>query len=310
MFQSCVVTPGTWKNEQISSGKRDDFHQLNDKALRLLKADDTKGLKSMLSKEMNAGNNDRQIELIGNRLTDNDYDLLDEYYVVHKYKDTDTVNIKDGNINRYKLLYPFAAREMYMAYFIPKKPANKYMISLVYAKFDYGWKIVELGLSPYTINGKTAPELFALAKDQYTKNQLQAALNNVALAVACFEPGTYWQYPDKVDAGNLYARLNKEVNVKYSYPLVLRQLATGPMILRVYTKNQDDGTYPMVYYMTHFNLKDTAEVKKENLQIRNVINKLMPGLETNNKYILYSAFNKQPSGYTSVEHYDITAKVN
>jgi hypothetical protein len=310
MFQSCVLTPGTWKNEQISSGKRENFHQLNTEALRYLKANDPKGLKALLSKEMIEKNNVRDVEHISNRLNDNEYDLLDEYYVVHKYKDTDTVRSTNGNINRYNLLYPYEATEMYLAYFVPKKTNNKYMISLAYAKFNYGWKIVKLELEPYTINGKTAPELFSLAKEQYSNKQLQAALNNVSLAVTCFVPGAYWQYPDQADAGSFYVRVNREVNERYSYPLVLKQIATGPMILRVYNKNMDDGTYPMVYYMTHFPLKDTTEVKKENLEIRNVVVKLMPGLEQNNKYILYSAFNKQPTGYEEVDHFDMMDKVH
>ena len=45
-------------------------------------------------------------------------------------------------------------------------------------------------------------------------------------------------------------------------------------------------SYIWLYYMTHFPLKDTIEVKKENLQIRNALAKLMPGLAENNKYRL------------------------
>lgn len=310
VFQSCVVTPGSWKNEKISSGKREDFHQLNTEAFKYLKANDLKGLKSLLSKDLIDKNNERQVELISNRLNDNVYNLLDEYYVVHKYKDTDTVRIKNGSINRYSLVYPYEATEMYLAYFIPAKTNNKYMISLVYGKLNYGWKIVKLDLEPYAINGKTGPELFNLAKDQNDHKQIQAALNNVTLAMTCFKPGAYWQYPDQVDASDFYVRVNQAVNEKYHYPLVLKQVSSGPMILRVYNKDLDDGTYPMVYYMTHFDLKDTDAVKKENLQVRKVIGKLMPGLERNNKYILYSAFNRKPDGYTTVEHFDMMDKMH
>ncbi|MDF2431114.1 MAG: hypothetical protein JWP44_745 [Mucilaginibacter sp.] len=309
IFHSCTVVPGSWKNEKINTGKRDDFHLLNSRALKYLKANDPKGLKALLSKDMLANNNERQVELISNRLNDNLYELLDEYYVVHKFKDTDTVRSVGGQVNRYNLLYPYAAMEMYCAYFIPKKPDNKYMLSIIYAKFNYGWKIIKLDVAPYTINGKTAPELYALARQQYDKNHVQAALNNVELAVTCFKPGSYWQYPDELDAGKFYARVHTEVNQRYRYPLVLSQLASGPMILRIYTKNGDDGTYPMVYYMTHYNLNDTTAVKKENVQIRNAVSKLMPGLDENNKYIYYSAFNKMPTGYSSVDHFDMMQKV-
>ncbi len=311
IFQSCKPLPGSWKNEKISSGKRDDFHKLNTEILTRFKANDLKGLAAFFSKEMNAGRNDRQVELISNRLNDNAYELLDEFYVVHKYKDTDTVSITSGEINRYKLLCPYTTPEMYCAFFVPKKSDNKYMVSLVYGKFNWGWKITKLELAPYTINGKTAPELYALARQQHDKKQWQAALYNLTLAVTCFKPCSYWLYPDETDAEKLYTIIHQEVNETYSYPLVLKQLATGPMILRVYSKKADEGgTYPLIYYMTHFDLKDTIEVKKENLQIRNVISKIMPGLGANNKYIFYAAFNKQPTGYTTVDHFDMTDKVH
>ncbi len=309
IFQACKPLPGSWKNEKIADGKRDDFHKMTKEALKNLKANDPKSMIPLFSKAMNEGHNDRQIELISNRLTDNEFDLLDEFYVVHKYKDTDTVAAVGGDINRYALMAPFVNQEMYMAFFVPKKSDNKYMLSLIYSKFSYGWKITEMDLSPYTINGKTAPELYALARRQYDKHQVQAAINNLLLAVNCLHPSKYWMYPDEPDANKLYTTLHQDVINLYHYPMVLK-LATGPMILHVYTKTGDDGgTYPLIYYMTHFPLKDTTEVKKENLQIRSVVATLMPGIGENNKYIYYSAFNKQPTGYETVDHFDMVDKV-
>ena len=264
----------------------------------------------LLSKEMIADNNDRQVELISNRLTDNPYKLLDEFYVVHKYKDTDTVESKGSAISRYRLLYPSVAPEMYFAYFVPEKSDNKYMVSLVYAKFDYGWKITQMGLSPYTINGKTAPELYALARDQFEKKEYQAALNNSSLAQTCFSPGLYWQYPDEPDAFKFYIKAKLKVNQSYRFPLVMKQVPTGPMILNIYMQKNDDGTFPVIYYMTHFPLKDIDDVKKENLQVQDAVKKIMPGITDNNKFILYSAFNEQPDGYKTVDHYDVTAKTH
>jgi len=307
---SCVTVPGTWKNERISSGKRDDFHDLNKEVLGYLKANDATSLKTVFSKDMNASNNAREIEHISNRLTDNEFQLLDEFYVVHKYKDTDTVRSTGVDINRYGLVYPYVTTETYLAFFVPKKADNKYMVSLIYGKFDYGWKIVKLNVEPYTINGKTAPELYAMAQDQYDKKEIQAALDNVSLAVGCYKPGEYWQYATEEEAGRFYTKVHTEVDERYRYPLVLKQVATGPMILRVYNKIGDDGAYPNVYYMTHYNLKDTVAVKKENMQIRTAVSKLMPGLGDNSKYVLYSAFNQKPNGYTSVDHFDMQAKAH
>jgi len=310
ILQSCVTVPGTWKDDQIPSGKRSDFHDLNTQVLKHLKNNDPNALKMYFSKEMNENNTAKKIDIISNRLNDYKYDLQDEYYVVNRYKDTDTVVSKEPALTRYKLVYPCEAREMYFAFFIPKKSDNQYMISLIYAKLSYGWKIVKLTVEPYTINGKTAPELYALAQKQAAKNEAQAALYNVSLAVSCFKPNLYWQYPDELDAEQLYTRVHQEVKFEYNYPMVLRQIATGPMILKVYNASDDNGTSPVIYYMTHFDLKDTTDIKKENMQIRGVVSKIMPGLAENNKKILYSAFNKQPNGYESIDHFDMTDKVN
>jgi hypothetical protein len=310
IVQACVTVPGSWKNEKISSGKRDDFHQLNSDALRYLKANDPKGLRALLSKEMLGENNERLVELISNRLTDNPYDLLDEYYVVNRYRDTDTVATQGGDIKRYAMIYPYAATQMYFAFFIPKKPASKYMISLIFAKFDYGWKIIKMELAPYTINGKTAPELFDLAEDEYNKKYLQAALNNVTLALSCITPCSYWRYPQQHETAIFYGKLTALVEERYRYPLVLKQVSTGPMILRVYSKTTDDGTFPLIYYMTHFNVSDTNAVKKENLQIRSAVKKIMPGLDEGSPYIYYSAFNKEPTGYETVDHFDMIEKLH
>ncbi|MDB5132901.1 MAG: hypothetical protein JWR02_2650 [Mucilaginibacter sp.] len=306
IFQSCAHTvPGSWKNGKINSGKLNDFHQLNTEVLKILKANEPKRLKSFLSKAMIESNNERDIEHISNHLNDNVYELLDEYYVIHKYKDTDTVRVANGDINRYALLYPYTTTEMYMAFLVPKKSNNKDMISLVYGKFDYGWKIIKLEVSPYTINGKTAPELYALARNQAEKGHFQAALNNLQLAFKCFKPGSYWQYPDEGDAGKLYTNVHGAVKLAYRFPIVLSQIPTGPMLTGVYIQKTDDGTFPAIYYMTHYDLKDTVDIKKENLQVRRAIEKMMPGMHEGNKCILYSAYNKMPTGYVSIDHFDM-----
>jgi hypothetical protein len=264
----------------------------------------------VFSKEMIEDNNARQIEQISAQLKDTPYKLLDEFYLVHKYKDTDSVHSVGSDINRYGLEYPYFTTEMYCAYFVPEKSDNQYMISLVYGKFNYGWKIVKMGLAPYTVNGKTAPQLFALAKAQYEKKEIQAALNNVELAETCFEPGLYWKYTDEFEAGRFNIKVRQEVIAKYRFPLVLKEVATGPMLLRVYIDQNDEGSYPMIYYMTHFPLKDTSAVKKENIEVRKAVAKLFPGLGENNNFILYSAFNVRPDGYNTVGHFDFKIKSN
>jgi hypothetical protein len=306
VLQGCVEKTGLWKNDQIQAGKRDDFHALNDQAVKDLKANDPKHLGLLMSRELieNRSTN-RTIELIGNRLTDYKYQLLDEYYVVNKYKDDDTIKSTGTGLNSYSLYYPSAAREMYFAFFIPTTGENKYLITAIYAKYSYGWKLSSLDLAPYTINGKTAPELLKLAKEQYEKKYLIDAENTMTLATTCLRPTSIWQYPDESEISDFYGKVMEEANKKYKFPFSLTVLPLQPKILNVYNKTTNEGTFPIIYYMTHISLKDTNAVKAENALIKKELSRMLPGIDKYGKYVFYDAFNKWPSGTETVDHFDM-----
>ena len=311
IFQSCSDQAGTWKNEQIKAGKREDFHELNEQAFKGLKANDPKQLGALLSKELidQERSTNRTIELISNQINDNKYKLLDEYYVVNSYIDADTIKTTSKDVNSYNLEYPGTTREMYIAFFIPVSGENKYLVSLIYCKYNYGWKISQLNESPYTINGKTAPELFKLAKEQYNKKYLIDAVNTLALASTCTAPSAIWHYPCEDDISDFYKKIINEANTRYKFPFTLNQVPTKPQILRIYNQTIPEGTYPMVYYLSHIKLTDTTAIKNENAQIKKVIGVVMPGIDKDKKYVLYSAFNERPGGGRTVEHYDMNDKL-
>jgi len=302
--------PGTLKNDQIKAGKREDFHALNEQAFADLKANKPKWLHDLLSKELIESNyTDRAVEHISNSLKVSDYTLLDEYYVVNKWKNADTIMNTNAGIHSYDLYYPGTAREMYMAFFVSKTGDDKSLISLVYCKFDYGWKINAMDVSPYTFNGKTAPELFKLAKEQYDKHYLIDAVNTMASADKCLRPVDMWQYPNENDIRSFYGTIVNEANDKYTFPFTIKQVPTQPRIFRIFNKTIAEGTYPMIYYLTRINLKNTAEVKKENDLVRKAIGQVIPGIDKDKKYILYSAFNKMPSATEEPDSYDVTDKL-
>ncbi len=311
LIQACSPPkPGTYKNDEISSGKRSDFHNLNTTALKYIKANSLKELQLMMSKEMidNSGN-ERQVERMSNRLTDNDYDLVEEYYVVAKHKGDDSVAASGTDVNRHKLKFNVAVQEMYFAFFAPKKSDNKYMISLVYSKLSYGWKITKLGLGEYTANGKTGPELAKLAKEEYDKKYLISAANNMQLALSCLNPSPVWEYADTAATDRFYDQVFKEAGKKNRYPIVLTQLPTRPMVLSVSMQRNDTWSAPNVWYMTHISIKDTNEVKKENLEVRKQLSKLLPGIDKDNKYVTYTAFNEFPTASKSVDRFEMTDKL-
>ena len=310
VLQSCINKPGCWKNEQISASKRADFHSLNDQAFKYLKANDANQLSFLESSELGQDRyNTRLINEISNNLNADNYTLFDEYYVINKYKAYDTIRSAAPGMNNYLLVYPGETHEMYIALFAPKTGVNKNMITLIYSKYNYGWKISSLDEGPYTFNGKTSPELFELGKTQYAEKHLVGAANTMDLANSCLHPASIWQYPNETDISSLYSRVTYEANKQYHFPFIIQQVATHPRIIRVFNQSTSGGYYPDIYYLSSIKLKDTAAIKKENERIQKVIGGLIPGIDKDNKHLVYTVFNEMPNIMKTVDRFEIDVKL-
>ncbi|MFD0794912.1 hypothetical protein ACFQZX_14895 [Mucilaginibacter litoreus] len=310
-FFSCSTETGIWRKEQIKDGQRDELHNLTGKIFKAILTKDDRTFSNYLSKEMLSG-------YYYNKLSSQVYDqlmrdslvLFDEFYVLNKYLNADTITVKNGN-NSYKLIYNGDPQEMYIAMYLPKKKLpDQYLTTLVYGNFDYGWKLKDINVTPYKINSKTAPELYQQATDDYTRGNVFAAANTMQLARSCSRPNSYWQYDNETDLYNFAAKVSNEVNTTYHFPLKVEAVKSGPSIFRIYNNTYNEGTFPNVCYITKLSLTDTAALVKENKSIRGVINSLLPGIESGTPYIVYSAFNKMPSYSEAVPHYEFKIKLH
>ncbi|MEO6851343.1 MAG: hypothetical protein ABI203_03630 [Mucilaginibacter sp.] len=304
--------PGIYCNEQIKAGKRSDFRDLNAKLFEGLKANNANKLEGIMSQEfINDPTKLRQIELLSNRLKEADYDILDEFYIINNPKDKNTIKVTDRGINNYDLHYDTLTHEIYIVHFIPKKNAVRYMITAVYGKYDYGWKVNKFDLNKYAINGKTAPELFKLAKERYAKNYLVDADDIMGQAIDCARPENEWKYKEEKEISAFSNKLDGKVNKKYNFPYTITQVRTQPEIFRVENQKTPDGVFPMIYYLSDIKLADTIALKKENKSIQKVIGTVMPGIDKDKKCVLYSVFGLMPDGTRgkSFDHFDITDRL-
>jgi aminopeptidase N len=183
------------------------------------------------------------------------------------------------------------------------------MISLVYAKFDYGWKLARMNLQPYTVNNKTAPQLYALAVKANQENHYSNTETFAELANFCSTPNDYWKYEVDSQIRDLAKISIIQANKHTSFPMLIEQIDTEPRLLYIANKRTNKGTYPMVYYETVVKLADTNAVKKENMAMRKVIGKIIPGIDQDNDHVLFSAFNKLPNTKVSVERFEMDWKL-
>lgn len=295
VLQSCREAPGTWVNNKIEPKRRAEFHQLNDMMLSALKSNNALQLENIMSREfLETPGKNRQIELCSIRMREGKNFLLDEYYMVHPTPDPISVKSFKYDINSYTVSYNPLTREKYLAFFTVQYGADKWMLTAAYNKYKYGWKVDDLELNPYTVAGKTAPELYRQAQEEYDKHYLVNAMTTMELARSCALPSVLWRYDEQEEMDNFYSKIADEARQIYTFPLVIKQLPTKPAIIRIFNQNRDEGMMPSIYYISKVSLKDTMAVKKEHDAIKKVIGNVMPGIDKGNKYIHYTVFNKMP----------------
>lgn len=307
LIQSCTLVPGVRKNEDIKSSKREKFHQMNNEVLQHLKAGETASLKMMLCDSLKKQSMTKLEDSISQQLKQNEYGLLDEYYVINKYADYDTIRVSGPLENRYGLMYPYVTFEEYFAFFLPKHSDNKYMISLNYGNFKDGWKLINISLKPYTIGGRTGPELYQQARQDYDNGNYPAAADAAKKAMMTMKPFAYWQYPDLEDATTFYKKTLAYI-AYYNLPFILQKVDTGPLILNITDTYTPDGVFPLVTYMTHYDIANAAAVKKENQAINVQISKMLPGLGKHYAFVYYSAYNQNPAANPGASHLDMKVK--
>jgi hypothetical protein len=297
--------PGTWKNNGIDAGIKEDFHQMNDLLFEAIKANKPIIVEKIMSKTMlNDPNNKRTIELSNIHLRKGKVTMLDEYYMVHDFNRENKIQAANYGNNSYALTYQPTTREMYMAFYIIKDGINQWLLSAVYNKLDYGWKLCELELNPYTISGKTAPELYDLAKKQYAKKYLIDAVNTMNLSRSCSLPNVMWSYAQQTEMNNFYTQVIDEAEKAYNFPVIIKDVSTQPKIFRVFNQSTAEGVFPEIYYLSRLNLKDTNAIKQEYNKVQKVIGKVLPGIDQDKKYLLYSVFSEK-SGKKKMYEYHL-----
>lgn len=306
LSSGCNKKPGSWKNGQIDAGKKKDLHAMHDGVMDDIRKDDQKHLENIMSAEvLNNPGTMRTVDNISNDLKSGKSELLDEYYIVNKYRDRDTIINKDHGINNYTIDYPGVAQEMYINISVITSPSEKRLVMAAYSKYNYGWKLSRLSVNTFALNGMTAPELYQLAKDQYQKKYLVDAVNTMGLAYACLTPVEIWQYPQHEEIMKFYQQIVGEAERKFGKGLVFSDIPTNPFVFRIANKQFTDGVYyPAVFYHSKVSLKDTTALKKENMQMRKSIGKLITGIDVGKKYLIYVAYNRPPSAKESVETYE------
>ncbi len=308
IFQSCNLSTSKFEKDQsIDAATRQEIKALNDKLFNGLTNNNLVTVQSLMSSGLlNKFGNDpnKMTDLISKKDIDN-YSILDEYNI--QASDT-AINIilPSGNSedNDYVFTFKSPNKDSYVSLLLLNSFGNQFLLVAAYGKYQNDWKLNILKFGQYSFFGKTAFDYFQMAQESIKKSYLIDAVNNISLSSVLLQPaGPYLQFVKEKQIKELGDSLSQEVNAKYQFPITLSNIDTKPQVFRIFPQVIKEGFFPMVYYHTDINLKDTTTLKLENLKIRKEVDSIFPGINKDKRFVFYWGFNEMPDGQKEVEHY-------
>jgi hypothetical protein len=195
----------------------------------------------------------------------------------------------------YILHYKALTKNVFISLNTAKVNSNELLLTLIYGKGDYGWKIYHIQFGNYSMYNKTAIDFYKSAKTYDSLGYLADAANQLFLAQLCIKPGNQlWQWQKESDIVSLQKSVMKKINEKYQFPLIVNNIKTKPKLLRIYPETFNDRYETMIIYQSQINIKDTTLLKLENLELRKEIGNIFKGIDLDKEYLLYRVLNELP----------------
>lgn len=308
IFQNCNLSTSKFEKDQsIDAATRQEIKTLNDKLFQGITKNDLTTVQSLLSPgllEKFGNDTNKLINLISSKQISN-YSILDEYSVQASASKINIV-LPSGNTQDNDYIFTFQSpnKDSYVSLLLLNNFNNQFLLAAIYGKYDNEWKLNILKFGEYSFMGKTAYNYFTIAKERAKKSCLIDAVNNILVSIDLLQPsGSYLQFINEKEIKEFGDSLLQQVNNKYKFPMTLSNIETKPQVFRIFPQVMEDGFFPMVYYRTDINLKDTISLKLENLKIRKVVDSIFTGIDKDKKFIFYWAFNEMPDGKKLLDRY-------
>lgn len=174
---------------------------------------------------------------------------------------------------------------------------DEYLITVLYTKIDNKWKIDEINAGQIGMYGKNANDFYKLGKESEDKGFGWDAFNHYNSARNLISPAEKLiSYPDAEDIISDFERMKAKVEYNYKMPYVLENIKTKPAIEEIRVIKNAEGIFPIISYTTKISVSDSVALAKEFKNVKAEIKKKYKGIDYNQKYIYYRAYNVNRNG--------------
>lgn len=307
VFMSCHTTViGVRKNENINPELRSEIKKLDELIMQKIFAADSNGLIGLCSEKMLAVSRKEAgllIRTLNQYVHKNNFIEFNNYHSVNAIANGSVLIPVDLSApGGYTLRYTSATKESYLSqYIVSDSISSDFLLTIFYTQGKEKWEISLIQFYQYRICGKTAPQLLADAQSSYANNNLVDAVNYATLTQYIARPGeNAWIYAHEEDMKTFYTKVYEEAKQRFDFPIALPEIKTAPKIIGVSPKPTDIGILPLISYQSTIPLADTNALKEEYRAIRAESVNIFEGLNRDNKFVCYKAYNELPDGKKEV----------
>lgn len=313
LFAGCQSKKKISWNDAISKPLKQEIKIKNDRVLQSLAENKPSDLKKIFSdtliKQTAEGFNDG-VSKMHESVSTKDYTVLDEYFVENISTGfRDTVSKNDSEKRAYKVTFEVLSKESYVSILLHDTPENQLLILCIYGKYNGDWKLEVLRIGRYSIFKRTAPDIYEPAKIFFDQGDLLDAANISSLIQQTLTPAyPFFHYEKEPEIKEFLKKVLTEAGNAYNLPMSVPAIKSTPQIFNIRLLPLKEGIFPVVTYITKFNLRDSSSIKKENDALQLIIGNLFHGIEKNNKYIFFQAYHETPGIEKAGDHIEFIMK--
>jgi hypothetical protein len=305
---------GLWQNDKIDPDTKSTIAALNKEVFKCMATNDyqhlvqlfSDSLKDAIKPDFDGEFMPRMEKLLAGRK----YRRFDEFYIKNEYPFV-PINLTAGSgDSSYFFEIKSLTKDTYISMLVSVDSFNEVMLTLVYGNFDGKWKIDILRGDNYSLFGKNAVAHYKYAEAMMNSGDLVDAVSTMALAERCVKPcGDYFTYKNAGEIKKFSDTLVKQAKEKFPFPYLVTLSKTKVLLFNMHYEFINGHMAPMLMYQTDVNVKDLAALKTENEDFQKNIGTIFPGVDKNNRNIIYRAFNVQPDGKNDPPYYGFVQEI-
>ncbi len=218
-----------------------------------------------------------------------EYRIFDEYQCSNFATDQEIVITAEDYA--YTFTFVNEAQESYVSLLKLNHDDYDYLIALIYGKQDGKWKISEIKVTQIGRYGKTAQDLYELAKEKEKEGYLFDACNYIDMADQYIEyTDGFIKFKDAENISTYKTQLHTKQRKKYTFPLVLENINTKPSIESISVVEDRGKLLTKVTYLTYIPIYDSEAREIEFEEVKKAAQKEFKDIDLNSDEVIYRVY--------------------